>query len=344
MGLWNGKGAGGVLRPPSRNRGRLMTALLSSEGEDTTISTHRKTRQTGRMTDVDSIINPAIEETVEEYKKWARLLWDGKEPDLDAIRERMTKVIMVSLMAGMSTVSDEEDVLEVDKHVDLVGPVFKEAVEALAKKSPTLRVTSPKQLSEQVRQTAWYVSGVLSGNILDQIREKLIQARVEGKGRDWFTQEVFQDAETTAAHIETVFRTNAASAAGAGRWKQYNDPDVADMFFGYRYVSQGDHRSRPLHKAMNGFMALKDDPIWKVLWVPNGYNCRCKIRPVRKRDAISAGLISKDGTPLQTRIYSNDFQRTVVAAAEDGVSVEVEGKPSRFPDDGFRGNALMDQV
>lgn len=245
-------------------------------------------------------------------------------------------------MAGMSTVADEEDALQVDRHVDLMGPVFKEAVAALAKKTPTLRVMSPKELSENLRQTAWYVSGVMSGRILEQIREKLIQARIEGHGRDWFTQEVIADAETTAAHVETVFRTNAASAAGAGRWKQYNDPEVADLFFGYRYLSQGDHRSRPLHKAMNGFMALKDDPIWKTIWVPNGYNCRCKIRPVRKRDAISAGLISKDGAPLQNRIYANDYQRTVVAAAEDGVSVEVDGNLRRFPDEGFRGNAMMD--
>jgi SPP1 gp7 family putative phage head morphogenesis protein len=296
------------------------------------------------MRGVDSIINPAVEETVSEYQKWAQLLWHDKEPDLEAMQERMVQVLMASFMAGLSTAKDEDAVLSVDRHVDLVGPVFSEAVSALAKKNPVLRVLSPKGLSEQLRQTAWYVSGVMSGRILERIRKKLIQARVEGHGRDWFTQEVIKDAETTAAHIETVFRTNAASAAGAGRWKQYNDPDVADLFFGYRYLSQGDHRSRPLHKAMNGFVASKDDPIWKLIWVPNGYNCRCKIRPVRKADAIKFGLISKDGNPIQTRIYANDFQRTVVAAAEGGGAVEADGEMRTFPDEGFRGNAMMDLI
>lgn len=303
-----------------------------------------KSRQTPRIRDVDSIVNPAIEETVSDFKKWARLLWDGKEPDLDATRERMVKVLMASLMAGMATVKDEEAVTDVDRHVDLVGPVFSEAVLALAKKSPTLRVLSPKQLSEQLRQTAWYVSGVMSGNLLDRIRKKLIEARVAGHGRDWFTQEVTKEAELTAAHVETVFRTNAASAAGAGRWKQYNDPDVADLFFGFRYVSQGDHRSRPLHKAMHDFVALKDDPVWRTIWVPNGYNCRCKIRPLRKGDAVRYGLITKDGNVAQARVYANDFQRTVVAAAEGGGVVEVDGELRRFPDDGFRGNAMMDLI
>lgn len=293
---------------------------------------------------MDSIINPAVSETLKDCERWAEDLWEGREPDVDVVAERMAKVLIVSLMAGMANVKDEDQVLEVDRHVDLVGPVFREAIEALAKKSPTMRVLSPAQLSEQVRQTAWYVSGVMSGNLLDRIREKLIQARVEGKSRDWFTQEVMDDVGSTAAHVETVFRTNAASAAGAGRWKQYNDPDVADLFFGYRYLSQGDHRSRPLHKAMDGFMALKDDPIWRVIWVPNGYNCRCKIRPVRRRDAVTAGLITKDGTPAERRIFANDLQRKIVAAAEDGVPVEIEGDLWRFPDEGFRGNALMDQI
>jgi len=324
--------------------GEARNLHSTSPGADPLITVDRKTRQTHRTSEVDSIIKPAVKETVKEYKRWADMLWDGEEPDLKDVTDRMSKVILVSLMAGMSTVGDEEDVLEVDKHVDLFAPVFKESVEALAKKSPTLRIMNPHHLSDQVKQTAWYVSGVMSGNILDKIRAKLIEARVEGHSRDWFTQQVFEDAETTASHIETVFRTNAASAAGAGRWKQYNDPDVSDLIFGYRYVSQGDHRSRPLHKAMNNFVAVKDDPVWKLIWVPNGYNCRCKVRPLRKADAIKYGIISKDGNIIERRVFVNDFQRTVVAAAEGGVALEVDGNLRRFPDDGFRGNALMDLV
>ena len=319
-----------------------VLAPYTSPGGDHPSTSEIKTRQTARIREVDSIINPAIEETLKDCKDWALALWDGREPDIEAVKDRMAKVLIVSVMAGMANLKDEEDVLEVDRHVDLVGPVFTEAVEALAKKSPTLRVLSPRQLSEQVRQTAWYVSGVMSGNLLDRIREKLVQARVEGRSRDWFTQEVMEDVGSTAAHVETVFRTNSASVAAAGRWKQYNDPDVADLFFGYRYSSQGDHRSRPLHKAMDGFMALKDDPIWKVVWVPNGYNCRCKIRPVRKKAAVDAGLISKDGAPLNPRVYANDFQRSVVAVAEGGGTIDVDGHQWRFPDEGFRGNAMMD--
>lgn len=291
---------------------------------------------------MDSIIEPAISETVDEYHKWAMALWKGEEPDIESLKDRMVKVLTVSMMAGMSTVKDEDEVLEVDKHSDRVNPVFKEAVEALAKKAPTLRIMSPKGLSERLRQTAWYVSGVLSASILERIRARLVEARVNGHSRDWFTQMIYDDAQTSAAHIETVFRTNSASAAAAGRWQQYTDPDVSDLFFGYRYVSQGDHRSRPLHKAMNGFAATKDDPIWKLIWVPNGYNCRCKVRPVRKKDAISIGLVDAEGRPLNRRVFANELQRKIVAAAEDGVTIGIEGKPSRFPDEGFRGNAMMD--
>src|SRR2546423_112567 len=79
-------------------------------------------------------------------------------------------------------------------------------------------------------------------------------------------QRVAEMTDRTAGEIDNVFRTNIASAAGAGRWAQLNDPDVADLFVGYRYVSRKKPTTRPLHRAMDGFVAAKDDPIWKIIW------------------------------------------------------------------------------
>lgn len=232
----------------------------------------------------------------------------------------------------------------VDRHAELTDAVFREMVSAIAKKRPTLGVLSPKELSERLRQTAFFVSGVLKSNVLERIRAKLLEARIKGKGQSWFTAEVNHLADLSRQHVETVFRTNVESAAGAARWKQLHDPDVEDLFFGYRYWNPSDEHSRPLHRAMHGFVALKEDPIWRLIWTPNGYSCRCKCRGLRRHQAVSVGLIDDRGRTLRQRVYASSLQERTVLAAESGGSVVVGRSTLQFPDDGFRGNALMDLI
>src|SRR5262249_18473607 len=162
----------------------------------------------------------------------------------------------------------------------------------------------PSELSERLRQTAFFVSGVLKSNVLDRLRKKLIEARVNGHGQHWFAVEARKLADLSLGHIETVFRTNVQSAAGAGRWEQLNDPDVAVLFFGFRYWNPRDERSRPLHRAMHGFVALKEDPIWRTVWTPNGFSCRCKVRGLRRHQSVDAGLIDAKGRTIAQRVYA----------------------------------------
>jgi hypothetical protein len=286
--------------------------------------------------DLDSCVAIASRDTLADLKAWAAALWKGEEPDLTPLVDRLAGVLSVGVIAG----TVEED--RIERHAE--DPVFVEAVAAMMRKAPTIAVLTPKSLTERMRQTAFYVSGVLSVNVLEKLRAALVRARIEGKSRDWFMQEAAKVADLSAAHVETVFRTNAMSAAGAGRWRQYSDPDSASDYPAFRYVSRRGHTSRPLHVAMDGFMAIRSDPIWKVIWTPNGYCCQCHVRQVRRSQAVAAGMIDSKGNVLQPRFFVNDLQRAVVSAAESGTTITVNGRPALFPDEGFRGNALMDLV
>lgn len=314
----------------------------------------------------DSLIQAAVADTLHDIDAWADQLWEGLQPRTDALDARLVKLMTVGVMAGASTAEMDEMVGEpgtqrhewfrtnealavahlelIDRNHEHSDAVFREMVTAIAKKKPSMGVLSPKELSERLRQTAFFVSGVTKSNVLDEIRKKLLVARIKGHPQSWFTVEVQKIADLSIGQLENVFRTNVESAAGAGRWKQVNDPDVADLFFGYRYWNPRDERSRPLHRAMHGFVALKEDPIWRTIWTPNGYQCRCKVRPLRRHQAIDAGLIDERGRTLANRVFSTDLQRDVVQSIESGTAIVVGRTRVRFPDEGFRGNALMDLV
>jgi SPP1 gp7 family putative phage head morphogenesis protein len=179
---------------------------------------------------------------------------------------------------------------------------------------------------------------------LEQIREILTDIRIQGGSQKDFIEAVVSLTDRAAPQVETVFRTNISSATGAARWAEYNDPDVAELYYGYYYVAKQDERARPLHRLMNDFAAVKDDPIWPVIWIPNGYNCRCKIRPLRKHQAVERGLINEQGQYLKSRIYANRFQRSIVEMAESGGRIRIGRRMESFPDEHFNGNMLMGLV
>jgi SPP1 gp7 family putative phage head morphogenesis protein len=78
-------------------------------------------------------------------------------------------------------------------------------------------------------------------------------------------------------HARLVAQMNYASAYGAGSWEQLHDPRIRGIIPAYRYVTMRDERVRPAHRAMEGHVAARTDPIWNTWWPPNGYNCRCRV-------------------------------------------------------------------
>jgi len=89
-----------------------------------------------------------------------------------------------------------------------------------------------------------------------------------------------QMGDWSRSYADTVYRTNVATAYSAGRMRQLADPEVADVVRGLRYTAVGDSDTRPSHKAMDGFTAPADDPVWHRVAPPAGYNCRCDIEIV----------------------------------------------------------------
>jgi len=76
-------------------------------------------------------------------------------------------------------------------------------------------------------------------------------------------------------HLETVLRTNSASAYSGGRLVAENSELFRESLPYVRIVAVGDSATRPEHAAINGLVLRWDHPWWQKYAPPFDYNCRC---------------------------------------------------------------------
>ncbi|MDR1063061.1 MAG: minor capsid protein [Azoarcus sp.] len=184
------------------------------------------------------------------------------------------------------------------------------------------------------------------GITFDEFR-KTLRPRLETAG--WWGRKEVLDADTgeltqvqlgSYRRLRTIFQTNVQTAYMAGRYKRLlGNADAAPW---WQYVAIMDGRTRHAHAELNGKVWRFDDPIWKVIWPPNGFNCRCRVT------AISEDQLKNRGIAPQT-IGVEDFVEDEVTInragdtmAVRGVKLRLDGKDIVFhPDPGWDGNPAL---
>lgn len=168
---------------------------------------------------------------------------------------------------------------------------------------------------------AFTVAGVLKLDVLEDIRGGLQSALDNGdtfqqfkkellpvlEKKGWVGKGLVADPETgelegkqlTPRRLDTIFNTNIQSSYNAGRWKQQMD-NIKDRPYLERVAIMDTH-TRPKHAALNTFTARIDDPIWDVIYPPDGYGCRCRVRSRSQADVDSQGLMvqSSEGRTVE---------------------------------------------
>lgn len=101
--------------------------------------------------------------------------------------------------------------------------------------------------------------------------------------------------------LETLVRTQVSLAYSAGRWEVWQNPEAAEILWGWEYVTVGDDRVRPNHAVLDGKRWPKNDPAWDTVWPPNGFNCRCSAVEIFREEAPPArevaGAVPPEGMP-----------------------------------------------
>jgi SPP1 gp7 family putative phage head morphogenesis protein len=133
----------------------------------------------------------------------------------------------------------------------------------------------PDEALKILKERALTISGIEQQEILDAVKAALVNA-VE-KQETWtdFNKEIdklFDSYGVTAlhpGHLQTVFRTNLASAYSQGQLSQVLA--MPDRFPMWQYSAIHDYRTRPSHMALDGnTYRVGEGPL-----PPIDYNCRC---------------------------------------------------------------------
>ena len=126
-------------------------------------------------------------------------------------------------------------------------------------------------------------------------REALQRVISRGLTSTQFEDAMMEMQGFSRSYAETVFRTNMNTAYTDGRFEQAKDPDVQQVIGAFEYMAVTDSAVRDTHATIDGVTAAVTHPIWETIRPPNGYNCRCTVRLVDKRELRDKGLITPEG-------------------------------------------------
>ncbi|MCC6594271.1 MAG: hypothetical protein IT479_13490 [Xanthomonadales bacterium] len=177
------------------------------------------------------------------------------------------------------------------------------------------KVNLPTQRWDDIWQgehaRAFVVAGAMREDLLTELRGAVESAIVEGTSFEVF-QERFEEivgrlgwtgwtGEGTAAgrawRARVIYKTNLLTAHAAGRYRQMTDPDTLAHMPYWQYRHNTLENPREVHQAWNGLVLRWDDPWWKIHYPPNGWGCRCDVRPVSERMLRKMGKDGPDAAP-----------------------------------------------
>lgn len=201
------------------------------------------------------------------------------------------------------------------------------------------------------------LDGLEQGQTLREFQRNL-RPRLEAKG--WWGRQIVVSPDGSAEvaqlgsphRLATIYQTNMQSAYMAGRYVAALEARETHPY--WMYIAVMDGVTRPSHAALHGKVFRWDDPIWRHITPPNGYNCRCRIVALTEAEVKRRGLTveSSEGKTGTETVETGVDQRTGEIRSETITTLETTdraGKKVRFrPDAGFDGSPvqshLMDDV
>lgn len=110
--------------------------------------------------------------------------------------------------------------------------------------------------------------------------------------------------------LKTNLRTAMQSSYHAAQYNRLQDSSVKDLYPAYQYKTLADVRVREEHRKLHDRIWSSDDEIWHRIWPPNGWNCRCYIKPLNQDEKQNSAV-----EPLTT---TDEFRQEIVREGKIG--------------------------
>lgn len=250
-----------------------------------------------------------VRELKQEIQGWQSLDKAGalkvSNEAITSLGDYFTKVALTGYMLGeYDAWKDYDEAVKQETSSDFADPIYtikpipldlEDAISYFSRLMP-VDINDYRQLQTDLKAKYFTIAEAEGQAMVEQLKGYVQQAIEKGttleefkkNANDLFGQMGLEPADPWK--LETAFRTNVQTAYGAGNYEKYQDPDLKDMLPYFRYSAILDSGTRPTHRAMNGFIAARDDPIWDEWWPPNGFNCRCGVVAINKYKAEREGI------------------------------------------------------
>jgi len=209
-----------------------------------------------------------------------------------------------------------------------------------------------RDIDGRAHDRAFVVAGATKDAFLVDIHNAIIEAVADGmRGEEFYKR--FE--EIVAAHgwtgwtgektpegrawrARVIYETNIRTAYAAGRWKQMTDPKMVKVRPYWQY-KHGFLRTpkipRQDHIALDGVVLDWDNPIWKVIYPPNGWGCSCGVQPLSRRQLAQLGKTGPDETPKLTYKKIKEPRTGEMIEVPDGIGFGWDHAPGADWADGL---------
>jgi SPP1 gp7 family putative phage head morphogenesis protein len=252
---------------------------------------------------------------------------DSSQDEIDKLIERQVKLAVPRFSQNIDIVKDYVsgaksfkaarkgltklfDKMDAEKTAPLISMGLQNAwdigVESIGMDSDFAEVlwgpgTPFKTAVEYFESRGFYISNVANADILSAVENEITKAMEGGVTLNDFKDDVdgiftrHGYDPLTPFHIKTVFQTNLHINYQGGRFFQMKSPAVVKARPYWRLVAVKDAATRPDHWANHGKIFPHDHDFWLIWYPPNGYNCRCTVVTVSKRE------LDRNGWKVETK-------------------------------------------
>ena len=144
----------------------------------------------------------------------------------------------------------------------------------------------PEEALKWMELQGFTIAHIESLALRDHVKAKVLKAIQEGMYLGDFKAQVndvfksFGIDPLSPHRIENIFRTNLSGAYNSGRYVQFNQPGLEEVFPYYQFHNPHDDRSTDDCYALSGAIYPRDDPIWDTWWPPNHFRCRSSVSAI----------------------------------------------------------------
>ena len=118
-------------------------------------------------------------------------------------------------------------------------------------------------------------------------------------------------------HLKANFNTAVSSAYHGSLWQKTQD---AGIYSALQYKTRKDSKVRDSHRSLDDKIFYIADPIWKTIYPPNGWNCRCYTTPLTVTEIVGKQVEDSQRNPEAEKTIVKDAKISKEFARNSGMT------------------------